>query len=480
MRTRGELPAPRGGVPARLDPAGKDVALRDAARTELARLEGAGGANGRGAQDDGWAGRGFIRLGLLCVLVLGGGFGTWAATAKLSGAVIAQGQLRVETNKQVVEHPDGGVVGEILVRDGDVVEAGDVLLRLDDTLLRSELAALESQLYEIMARRGRLEAAQADEETLDFDPELLQVAASDPEVAKLTEGQRALFHAKRESTAKELAVLGEKIVQTREQITGAEAELAAQLRQSELIAEELEDQQSLLAKGLAQASRVLALEREASRLGGQAGQLRAEIAKLKGEISEIEIERVRLTTTDREEAIEELRELGFRELELKQKRLALREKLSRLDLRAPRAGVVLDLSVHALHSVVRAAEPVLYIVPNDTELVVDARISPINIDQIYRGQDAILRFSAFNSRTTPEIFGSVMTVAPDIVTDEQTKEVYYKAELALKDGELAKLNGQELMAGMPVEIYIRTGARTPLNYMMKPITDYFNRAMRED
>jgi HlyD family secretion protein len=390
------------------------------------------------------------------------------------------GQLRVETNRQVVEHPDGGVVGEILVRDGDTVAAGDVLLRLDATLLRSELAALESQLYEMIARRGRLEAAQVDADAIEFDPELVQAAATSPEVEKLIEGQRVLFHAKRESTAKELEVLNEKILQLREQIGGAEAEIAALTRQSELIAKELADQQQLLAKGLAQASRVLALEREQSRLEGESGQLKARVAQLKGEISEIEIERLRKTATNREEAITELRELGFRELELKEKRLALRERLSRLDLRAPRPGVVHDMTVHALQSVVRPAEPVLYIVPSDTELVVDARIEPVQIDQIHRGQEAVLRFSAFNARTTPEIFGVVETVAPDIVEDERTQQAYYRAEISPKEGELAKLNEQELLPGMPVEIYIRTGERTPLNYMVKPIADYFNRAMRED
>ena len=444
------------------------------------QLAGPTGSAAPRPQDDGWAARGFIRFGLVCVLLLGGGFGTWAATATLSGAIIASGKLRVETNRQVVQHPDGGVVGEILVRDGDTVAAGDVLLRLDDTLLRSELSALEGQLYEIIARRGRLEAAQIDAAAVEFDPELVEAAALDPEVDKLIEGQRALFDAKRESTAKEMEVLGEKILQLREQITGAEAELTALQRQSELIGEELADQQTLLAKGLAQASRVLGLEREASRLEGDAGQLRSRVAQLKGEISEIEIERLRKTANDREEAITESRELGFRELELKQKRLQLRERLSRLDLRAPRPGTVHDMLVHALQSVVRAAEPVLYIVPSDTELVVDARIEPINIDQIHRGQEAVLRFSAFNSRTTPEIFGVVHNVAPDTVDDARTQEPFYKAEVALKEGELAKLDEQQLIPGMPVEVYIRTSERTPLNYMVKPITDYFNRAMRED
>jgi HlyD family secretion protein len=444
------------------------------------QLTGPKGSAARLPADDGWSARGFIRFGLVCVLLLGGGFGTWAATATLSGAVIATGQLRVETNRQVVQHPDGGVVGDILVRNGDTVEAGDVLLRLDDTLLRSELAALESQLYEMMARRGRLEAAQVDAVTVAFDPELVEAAATDREVKKLIEGQRALFHAKRESTAKELEVLGEKILQLREQINGAQAEIKALTRQSELIAKELADQQQLFAKGLAQATRVLALEREASRLEGSAGQLTARVAQLKGEISEIEIERVRKAATDREEAITELREFGFRELELEQKRLALLERLSRLDLRAPRPGRVHDMAVHALQSVVRPAEPVLYIVPSDTTLVVDARIDPINIDQIHRGQDAVLRFSAFNARVTPEIFGTVETVAPDVVEDPQTQQTYYQAELELKEGELAKLDEQQLLPGMPVEVYIRTSARTPINYLFKPISDYFNRAMREE
>ncbi|HET7409958.1 MAG TPA: HlyD family type I secretion periplasmic adaptor subunit [Paracoccaceae bacterium] len=429
--------------------------------------------------EDGWSARGFILFGLACVALLAGGLGTWAATASLSGAVIASGQMRVESNRQVVQHPDGGVVGEILVQDGDIVAGGDVLLRLDDTLLRSELAAMESQLYEIMARRGRLEAEQIGADRIEFDPEVLEEAAGNPGVARLVQGQRALFVARRESTAKEMAALEEQKLQLSDQITGAEAQLASLRRQSELIAKELVGQQSLLAKGLAQASRVLALEREAARLEGQAGELMAQVAQFRGQIAEIDIMQLQKTAQLREDAITELREIGFRELELEQKRLSLRERLSRLEIRAPRAGVVLDMAVHALKSVVRPAEPILYVVPTDTALVVDARIEPMNVDQVWQGQDAVLRFSAFNARTTPEIFGKVVRVSPDVITDEATKQVFYRAEVALKTGELAKLEGQELVPGMPVEVFIQTGERTPLNYMLKPITDYFNRAMRE-
>ncbi len=412
-------------------------------------------------------------------MLLVGGLGTWSATASLSGAVIARGQLRVQSNRQVVQHPDGGVVGEIMVEDGDRVQAGDVLLRLDDTLLRSDISGLESQLYEIIARRGRLEAEQSGADTLQFDPELLKAAADNPDVAKLIEGQRSLFAAKRESNAKEQSALDERKLQLRDQIKGSEAQLTAMRRQSELIQEELTDQQTLLAKGLAQASRVLSLQREAARLDGQAGELIAQAAQLKGQISEIEITQLQKTAKLREDAISELREIGFRELELKQKRLSLREQLSRLDIRAPRSGIVIDMVVHALHSVVRAAEPILYIVPTDTDLVVDAHVEPTHVDEVWQGQDAVLRFSAFNSRVTPEIFGTVTTVSPDVIQDEATRQVYYKAEIALKDGELAKLEDQTLVPGMPVEVFIQTGERSPLNYMLKPVTDYFNRAMRE-
>lgn len=429
---------------------------------------------------DGWGARGFIVFGVACVALLAGGLGTWAATATLSGAVIAPGQLRVESNRQVVQHPDGGVVGQILVGDGDMVEAGDVLLRLDDTLLRSEISAMESQLYEIMARRGRLEAEQSAGEVLEFDPELLEAAAQNPQVAKLIEGQRSLFLAKRESIAKEMEALDERKVQLQDQIVGAQAQLDAMRRQSELIEQELTDQRSLLAKGLAQASRVLGLEREAARLEGQAGELIAQIAQLRGQISEIEIQQLQRTAKVREEAITELRELGFRELEMKQRRLSLREQLSRLDVRAPRSGIVLDMIVHALQSVVRPAEPILYIVPTDTDLVVDTRIEPMHVDEVWQGQDAVVRFSAFNARVTPEFFGSVVRVSPDVIVDEASKQVFYKVEVALNEGELAKLDGQALVPGMPVEVFIQTGERTPLNYMVKPITDYFNRAMREE
>ena len=440
----------------------------------------AGSANAADTKDDGWGGRGFVRFGMVCVLILAGGFGGWAATADLAGAVIAAGQLRVETQRQIVQHLDGGVVGEIFVRDGDRVDAGQVLIKLDDTLLRSELAALESQLFEIIARRGRLEAAQADEASIFFDPELIDAAKEDPRISNLIKGQQSLHTAKRESVAKELEVMDERRLQLEDQIAGSDAEVSSLTEQSRLIGKELTDMRELLRKNLVQAGRVLSLEREAARLQGESGRLISQIAQLRGQISQIEIEGLRMKATVREEAITELRELGFRELELKERRLSLRERLSRLDIRAPRPGMILDMTVHAIKSVVRPAEPILYVVPSDSELIVEARVEPINRDEIRTGQETILRFDGLNTRTTPELFGHVKTISAAAITDDQSGLSFYRAEVTIDKGELAKLAGEELVEGMPVSAYIQTGKRTPFNYLFRPVTDYFNKALREE
>ncbi|MEM9783617.1 MAG: HlyD family type I secretion periplasmic adaptor subunit [Pseudomonadota bacterium] len=436
--------------------------------------------SGNTGGDDRWAGRGFAVFGLICVLLLAGGFGGWAATATLASAVVSQGQLRVESQRQVVQHPDGGVVGDILVREGDVAEAGDVLLELDGTRLSSELKALEAQLFEIVARRGRLMAEQADREAISFDSELLEVAGGDATVADLVEGQQNLFQARRASVATELAVFGERQAQVEQQIIGVASEIEAVARQKALAQEELADVKGLADKGLARRDRVMALERETARLLGQEGRQIARQAELRGQIAELKEEQIRLAASRREEAISELRELGFRELELRERRIQLQDQLSRLAIRAPMTGIVYDMQIFALKSVVRPADPILYIVPTDTGLVVEARVEPASIDQVYVGQEAVLRLTAFNARTTPEIFGNVVNVSADAFTQESTGQSYYKVDVAIQAEEFAKLEGRDLVAGMPVEVYLQTGERTPLTYLVKPMTDYVNRAWREE
>ncbi|MEO0623058.1 MAG: HlyD family type I secretion periplasmic adaptor subunit [Pseudomonadota bacterium] len=446
--------------------------------TPQLQLPGPGGAAPQ-KQPEQWSARGYIRFGLFSVFLLVGGLGTWGATAKLAGAVVASGTLRVTAQQQVVQHPDGGVVGAIHVKDGDVVEGGAVLVTLDGTSLTAELAALEGQLFELMARRGRLMAEQAEADRILFDEELLAVAEIDPEVRVLVDGQQSLFTARIQTMQREMSVMGERQGQISEQITGTEAELEALQQQLDLIEEELVAALDLLAKGLIQKSRVLSLQREAARLKGEVGQMIAQNAQLKGQISEIEIEQLRMMDTRREEAITQLREIGYRELELKQNRIQLKEQLDRLDIRAPRAGVIYDSQVHALKAVIRPADPLMYVVPTDTGMTIEARVDTIDIDSVYIGQDTALRFSAFNSRTTPELKGHVVKMSADSFTDEATGQQFYKVEVALEEGELEKLEGLELVAGMPVETHIQTEERTPLNYMVRPLTDYLGRALKE-
>jgi len=420
-----------------------------------------------------------VMLGLFALLLLVGGFGTWANLTTIAGAVISNGQIEVDQNRQIVQHPDGGVVAEILVHDGDRVAAGDPLIRLDGELLRSELAIVESQFFELQARRGRLEAERADATEISFPAEISAAAKANPEVAKLVEGQRDLFKVRRETLQKSLSQIDERRAQTQAQISGIDAQITALATQSDLIGRELTDQRGLLAKGLAQASRVLALEREAASLLGQSGDLVAQRAQAEGRLTELELENLRLTSQRREEAETQLRDIGYQELNLAERRRSLAGQIDRLELRAPVSGVVYAMTVTTPRAVIRAADPVLYLIPQDRPLVIAAKIATINIDEVSIGQPVTLRFSAFSSRTTPELFGQVTKVSADSFTDEATRAQYYRAEVMLNEGELTKLGDLTLVPGMPVEVFIRTGERSPMAYLIKPFADYFNRAFRE-
>ncbi len=426
-----------------------------------------------------WGNSGLLLLGYLALALLFGGIGLWSVKTNIAGAIVASGLIEVEVNRQVVQHPDGGVIGEILVDDGDLVEAGEVLMRFDDTLRRSELSVVDGQLAEIFARKARLKAERDEDEEVDFG-ELAVRATSDPEVETLIEGQRDLFLARRNTVASEKELLTERKAQISEQIIGSEAQMTALNRQLELVESELRDEQELLDKGLSQASTVRSLQREAARLEGSLGDLMATIAESRGRIAEIEIEVLRLQTKLREEAITELRDLEFREIELREKKNALEETLMRMDIRAPVSGVVFGNQFHAIRSVVTAAEPIMYIVPQDSTLVISTRIPTVHIDQVHLGQEASLQFQSFDLRTTPVIFGTVTNVSADAFVDDVTGESFYRAEIIPQENEMAKLDGLEIVPGMPVTAFLKTADRTPLQYLTKPLTDYFTRAFRED
>lgn len=420
-----------------------------------------------------------LMVGGLALAILVGGFGSWAVFANIAGAIIAPGQIEVDQNRQVIQHPDGGVVHLIAVDEGDTVKAGDLLIQLDATLLSTDLAIVEGQLFELMARRALLVAERDGLDEVIFDEELLQEAAQSAEVADVVDGQRRLFEARNTSIRTESEQLGRRRGQIDNQIEGIAAQQDALTKQLDLIERELVDQQSLLDRGLAQASRVLSLLREQARLLGSVGELIASKAEFGGRQTEIDIEILKLETTRREEAISRLRDTQAQELELLQQRRALRERLSRLDIRAPLGGIVYDLSIFAERSVIRAAEPLLYLVPQDRPLIITSRVNPINVDEVFVGQEVNLRFSAFDQRTTPELKGQVVSISPDAFLDEATGASFYRVETAPQEGEIQKLSGLDLIPGMPVEAFIRTADRTPMEYFVKPLSDYFNRAFRE-
>jgi len=418
-------------------------------------------------------------VGFAALVVLVGGLGFWSATTHIAGAIVSSGIIEVQTNRQVVQHPEGGVVGEIFVRDGDVVEAGDRLLRFDDTFIASELAIVEGQLFELLARKSRLEAERDGAAVVELPETYAELASEAPDIQSLLDGQRRLFTARLESLARETEQLREQLSQINSEIAGTEAQLVSQSRQLELIGEELEDQLNLLEKGLTQSSRVTALQREEAELNGNIGRLEADIARLRGQIASTEIEIFRLSTTRREEAITTLRDLQFREIELAERRITLRERMSRLDIRAPVAGVVYGSQIYALQSVVEPAQPMMFVVPQNTPLLVAARVAAIHVDQLYVGQPASLRFPTFNQRQTPELEGHVVNISADVFTDQNTGFSYYRAELLPNEDQFERLEGQILLPGMPVEALIKTDERTPLSYLTKPLTDYFVKAFRE-
>jgi len=430
--------------------------------------------------DKKWSARSAVLFGFFGLLGLLGGFAVWATQTQIAGAIIASGRIEVDQNRQIVQHPTGGVVAKIAVQEGDSVAAGDLLIQLDVEQMVSRLNIVEGQLYEMMARRGRLVAERDGSFSVSYEKELLAVQADRFEIAELITGQTNLFNARVESIARQAEQLEKRAGQTRNQIVGIEAQERSLARQSELIQKELDVQQSLLDRGLAPAAGVLALQRETASLEGRIGELAASKARAEQRITEIEIEVLRLTTQRREEAITRLRDLRLRELELAEQRLALRSEIKQMEIRAPVSGIVYGMRVQTMRSVVRGADPVLFLIPQDRPLVIAARVDPIHIDQIVTGQAVNLRFSALDQRTTPELVGKVVLVSADAFEDESLGASYYRAEIVLNPGELDKLaEGQVLIPGMPVEAFIKTADRSPLAYLIKPMADYFNRAFRE-
>ncbi len=407
------------------------------------------------------------------------GVGGWAATAQLAGAVIAPGTIVVDTNVKKVQHPTGGIVSELLVHEGSVVEAGQVVVRLDETVTRANLAVVRKSLDELTARLSRLEAERDGSETVDFPDDLL-ARVDNPDVGRAVNGERTLFELRRTSRAGQKSQLRERIGQLTEEIQGMTLQIAAKRRERELIGNELDGVRDLYRKNLVTVQRVTALERDAVRIDGEHGQLSAARAQAKGRISEIELQIIQVDQELRSEVARELRDIQGKIVELVERRVAAEDQLKRIEIRAPQTGAVHQLAVHTVGGVVSPGEPLMLVVPRADDLTIEAKVAPQDIDQLRIGQTAILRMSAFNQRTTPELTGQVARISADITTDQRTGMTYYTVRIGLPPEELAKLKDLRLTPGMPVEAFVRTADRTALTYFTKPLMDNVNRAFRED
>lgn len=421
-----------------------------------------------------------MTLGIVSCLSLVLSIGVWSIGTQIAGAVVAQGATEHEFERQVVQHPDGGVVGEITAREGDAVQKGDVLLRLDDTFLLSELRIVERQLFELLVRQARLIAEREDAVSLAL-PFAGQFERLDANwKTAQVEGQVNLFDARRVSLTQEIDQLDEQRRQTENRIEGLRAQKAAAQRELELAADLLKIQRSLYAKGLVVASDLTLLERQSAQLEGEVGRLTASIAQSLGEIAEIEIGILSRFNLRRENAISDLRDLRYNEIELRERRGSLRERLSRLDVRAPASGVVFGSSVLALQSVIQPAAPIMYLVPDQQPLFANVRVDPNQIDQVYPGQPVILRFSAFEQSDVPEIEGRVLRISADVLFDQSSGRPYYEVIVRPQIEQIPEIMERKLLPGMPVEAFIRTSDRAPIEYLTQPLMTYLNRAFREN
>jgi HlyD family secretion protein len=420
-----------------------------------------------------------LRAGAALVVLLAGGVGGWAATTEISGAVIAPGALVVDSNVKKVQHPTGGIVGELHVRDGDRVKAGDILVRLDDTVTRANLAIVTKGLDELTARKARLEAERDGQQDLTFPHELLQ-RSSDPQVAHVMEGESKLFELRRSARMGQKAQLRQRIDQLGELTTGLMLQERAKAQEIVLIQRELQGARKLWEQNLMPITKLTSLEREATRVEGERGQLVASIAQSKEKTSETELQIIQIDRDLASEVGKDLREAEGKIGELVERKVSAEDLLKRIDIRAPQDGTVHQLTVHTVGGVIAASgEAIMLIVPDGDSLAVEAKVAPQDIDQLRLGHKAVLRFSAFNQRTTPEINGKVSRISADVTADQRTGLSYYTIRIALTPEEIARLGNVKLVPGMPVEAFIQTGDRNVLSYLVKPLHDQITRAFRE-
>ena len=423
--------------------------------------------------------RAHMIVGLVLMLVLAVGFGGWASTVPISGALIAPGQVVVDSNVKKVQHPTGGVVGEVRVRDGDTVKAGDIVVRLDETVVKASLAIVTKTLNGLLARAARLEAEQRGLDTIKF-PAMLTDRAEDPDVRDVMASETKLFEVRVNGRAGQKSQLRERVMQLNEEIQGLSAQENAKDKEIALVANELIGVRQLYEQRLIQISRLTTLERDSARLSGERAQYIASRAQARGKITETELQIIQVDKDMVSEVSKDLRETNDKIGEFVERKVTAEDQLRRIDIRAPQAGMVLQSTVHTVGGVITAGDAIMMIVPQADDLSVEAKVNPQDIDKLQIGQKSLLRLSAFNQRTTPELNGKVTRVSADVTTEQRTGQTYYTIRVSMPPEEVARLGGSnKLIPGMPVEAFVQTGDRTMFSYLMKPLSDQLMRSFRE-
>lgn len=420
-----------------------------------------------------------IVAGLIVLIVCIGGFAAWASISQIESAVLATGELQVRSKRKTVQHLDGGIVRELLVSNGDMVEEGQLLLRLDKTTAaaNAELLQIRHDAARIALARLKAELALADEMEIPVD--LRQRAAKDASLGELLEGQTRLFVARRDSLEGQLTMIREQVGQLEEQIAGLTSLEASRTEQINLLDEEIVDLRQLLEKGYTPKARVLALERERARLAGEKGDNRSAIAQARLRIAAAQMEVNQVRREFLEQVADEFRTRQQEMFDVAERLAAAQFTLEMTDIRATASGIVVGLNVHTVGAVIPPGGVLLEIVPGNETLVIETHVRPVDIDEVSMGQVARIILSAFSSRTTPQLVGEVTYVSADALSDPDAQQKYYLVRVEVSEAETAKLGGQILQPGMPVEVMIRTGARTPLSFLLQPIEDSMRRAWRE-
>ena len=423
--------------------------------------------------------RGPLIGGVLVVALLVGAFGFWAATAPLAGGAVAPGVISPDSSRKTVQHLEGGIIGEILVRDGDFVSVGAPLVRLEDIQARALYDMLLSQHQSLRAIQARLTAEQLDHAVIDFPVELVATSAS-AEIGEVLDTQRHLFETRRQSIAMRKRVLDQRIRQLRQQIRGAEAQFASSARRLGIVLEELGAKEILFRKGLIPKPQLLALRREEAKIQGDRGEYEAAIARGWQQIGETELELASLDAQRADEVARELERVRAELAKVKEQLRASEDTLERTLITAPVSGLIVDLRFKTLGGVVQPGTPILDIVPAEDDLLIDARVAPIDIDVVHAGLQAQVHLSAYAQRKMPQIIGTVRSVSADILRDEQTGAAYYLVRVEVDRATLASLTTDvQLVPGMPAEVLIVTGERTLLDYLLQPFGDLFRRSLRE-